>query len=186
MIGLPRTKNKKLQRLSSAPRMGVAEQRSVLLSLWCAPIYNFQTTATAGETNWCFQLQNRKVGFWGHYGLQTASEETEVRPDLRSKIYGPNHLFVLAFGAFFWTFIEEEEEKGEDNLSQDCRLRCNLKLPQQRSPFCAQVSCGTCEKEDFETERFVAVALIFNLSAELQSSAGCIRVSRRPKIYFQR
>ena len=53
------------------------------------------------------------------------------------------------------------------------------KLPQPPSPFCANDSCGTREKEDVKMELFVAVVLILNLLAKLHSSAAFIRVSRR-------
>ena len=50
--------------------------------------------------NW---RQTEKMSFWGHYSLQTASE---VRSDLRYKIYDPNFIcyhVVCSVLAFFWT-----------------------------------------------------------------------------------
>ena len=50
--------------------------------------------------------------FWGHCGLQTASE---VWSDLRFEIYGPNYICYIFLGWFdpFWIKWQKEERKKE-------------------------------------------------------------------------
>ena len=67
------------------------------------------------------QRTTKKMRFWGHYGLYTASE---VRPDLRFEIYGQNYICypvcLVCFDPFFLTLTEDERRKKTSRLYLSC------------------------------------------------------------------